>query len=269
MISRVGYLFLVHGMALAALVNWDTQLFLVSILWWQITGAIGVSVGLHRQFTHRSFESHPSILIFHLIMAHLAGQAGPLTWVSVHRAHHKYSDTELDPHSPLRGFWHAHWGWLLNLEFREKIPELKLPLRDLESNKAFQFFEKYHWYGIALQALILFAIGGMPWLLWLWAFRLCLLLNSAWAVNSVGHIWGTRNHNTGDLSRNNLFLAILTAGEGYHNNHHSKPHAPIMAHRKGEFDLGGLYIKLLVKLGLAKSKWLEEAPADYEKAVHT
>lgn len=240
-----------------ALINWDLKLCLAALVWWQVTGAIGVSVGLHRQFAHRSFESHPAILVFHLLAAHLAGQAGPLTWVRVHRAHHKYSDGELDPHSPLRGFWHAHWGWLLNLEFREKIPDLKLSLKDLESNKWIQFFEKYHWYGMALQFAGLYFLGGWSWVFWLWGFRLFLVLNSAWAVNSVGHTWGYRNHETDDLSKNSLLLALLTAGEGYHNNHHFRPYSPVMAHQKGEFDLGGWYVKLLVQMGLAKSKWLE------------
>jgi fatty-acid desaturase len=268
-ILRLSFLILIHVLAALALFSWDLKLFAASVIWWQVTGAIGVSVCLHRQLTHRSFDSHPSVLVFHLILAQLAGQAGPLTWASVHRAHHKYSDTPLDPHSPLLGFWHAHWGWLFNRKLRESIPELKLPLRDLEQNKWIRFFEKFHWHGIALQFIVLFLLGGWPWVLWLWGFRLFIILNSSWAVNSIGHVWGYRNHETGDLSKNNLFLAILTAGEGYHNNHHSRPHSPIMAHRKGEFDPGGWYVKLLVRLGLAKSKWLEgPIESTSEKAIH-
>ena len=244
-------------LAFLALANWDTNLFFVSILWWQLTGAIGISVGLHRQLTHRSFDTNPSVLFFHLVMAQLAGQAGPITWATVHRAHHKHSDSEFDPHSPLLGFWHAHLGWILNDQLRERIPDLKNPAADLAKNSMIQFFEKYHWFGILLQGLVLYAMGGWSWVLWLWGFRLALVLNSAWAVNSICHMWGSRNYETSDLSKNNLVLALLTAGEGYHNNHHSRPHYPIMAHQLWEFDLGGLYIKMLIRLGLAKSKWLE------------
>lgn len=246
-------LFLHVGSVYAFIFYFTWSNFLLAILAWQLLSTIGISVCYHRQITHRAFHTGRILKIFHLFCALLSGQAGPIVWSHVHRIHHKYSDLEQDPHSPNHGFWAGHLGWIFNQESRSTTADFKEIPKDLVLDKDIQFFQKIHYPALILIFIVLYFIGGLSLMLWQGCFRIALTLHSAWIINSSGHLWGYRNYDTKDNSRNSKLLALLTAGEGFHNNHHAKQSSPNMGHKSDEFDLGYLYIKLLVLIGAAKT----------------
>lgn len=245
-------LFLHVGSLLAFVFYFSWVNFLLAILAWQVLSTIGISVCYHRQITHRSFSTNRVVKIFHLFCAMLSGQAGPVVWAHVHRIHHKYSDLDNDPHSPKEGFWSGHLGWIFNQEKRKDIEDFQNIPKDLLLDKDIQFFQKIHYPALIVLFVVLYQIGGASLMFWQGCFRITLTLHSAWIINSASHLWGYRNYETKDNSRNSKLLALFTAGEGFHNNHHARQSSPNLAHRKGEFDLGYLYIKILSKIGLAK-----------------
>lgn len=247
------FLGLIHiGSIIAFTHYFQWNYFFLSIILWQFLGTIGISVCYHRGITHRSYKSNNVIKIFHLCVALLAGQAGPITWATVHRIHHKYSDTEKDIHSPIAGFWQAHLGWIFQREKRKTMPEFKNPDKDLASDPTLRIFEKAFYPGLLLSLFLLYYLGGLAVFLWFGCFRLCLTLHSSWAVNSFGHILGYRNFETKDNSKNSKLLALISGGEGFHNNHHKRPNSPKMSYHPGEFDLGYLYLKVLHYLKLVE-----------------
>lgn len=137
------FLLFIHIGAVLAFTNYfSLNLMLIAILLWQLFGTIGISVCYHRELTHRAFKSHPIIRVIHLTLASLAGQAGPILWCTVHRTHHKYSDTEKDIHSPLEGFWKPHLGWLFQQDKRKKMEEFINPPKDLFNDPTLVLFQK-------------------------------------------------------------------------------------------------------------------------------
>lgn len=222
----------------------------VTIVAWQVFALIGVSVCLHREIAHRAFASALPLKLFHLTCAVIAGQAGPIAWATVHRTHHKYSDTDWDIHSPQEGFWAAHLGWLFQQQKRRSMTEFQQPPKDLARDRLLRFFQTIHFPAQFLIFGFLYAWGSWPAVCWLGCFRIALTLHSAWSINSFGHLYGYRNYDTPDRSRNSRLLAMLTGGEGFHNNHHQCPGAAKLSHGAGEIDLGFLYIRLMRSLGL-------------------
>jgi len=179
----------------------------------------------------------------------LAGQAGPILWAHVHRIHHKYSDKDNDPHSPKNGLIRAHFGWIFEQNQRSKNSDFKVVPKDLADDKILCFFQRLHFPALIIVFFLLYYFGGIEWFLWLGCFRVTLTLHSAWVINSLGHFWGYQNYETKDHSKNNKIIALLTAGEGFHNNHHFMPNSINMGHKKGEIDIAYYYILLLKKLG--------------------
>ncbi|KAI7743864.1 hypothetical protein M8C21_030313, partial [Ambrosia artemisiifolia] len=192
-----------------------------------ITG-IGVTLGYHRLLTHRSFKLPKWLEYFFTYCGCHAGQRDPIFWVSVHKNHHKYTDAERDPHSPHEGFWFSHIGWFHYNEYLalkcgepgigeySNVPELK-------AQWFYRFLhDTYVWHTIALGAL-LYMLGGFPYLAWGMGVRTVLVNHVTFVVGSVCHLWGDRPWNTPDTSTNNGFMAMLTFGEGWHNNHHAFP----------------------------------------------
>ncbi|MBW8887702.1 MAG: acyl-CoA desaturase [Fibrobacteres bacterium] len=240
-----------HAGAFAAFFHFEAGFFLAALLLWQATGILGVSVGYHRLLNHRSFECPRPIKWVLLFLAGLAGQLGPIRWVRVHRFHHAHSDTDLDPHTPRRGFWFAHLAWLFQAGRRGNEPALQEPPADLLADPDCRFFERAYpflFYGS------LAAIGwGWGWagFLWLGTFRLAVTLHSILSINSVGHVFGRRDFDLPDDSRNLRLWAAFTGGEALHNNHHAHPRSARFACRPWEPDAGWLAIRSLAALGLA------------------
>lgn len=257
MLSKLSILFMIlflggiHLGAVVALIYFfDIYFLFITILLWQFFALIGISVCFHREITHRSFKSVYPIRLFHLTCALIAGQAGPIMWAQVHRIHHKYSDKEGDPHSPINGLWKAHFGWIFEQGKRKSLKDFQVIPKDLAEDRTLKFFQVIHFPFFISLFVLLFILGGWKWMLWFGCVRVALTLNSSWMINSLGHYWGYQNYEGIDLSRNNKLIAFFTGGEGFHNNHHKRPRSSNLAHFKGEFDLGFQYIRLLRKLNL-------------------
>lgn len=246
----LGLLHLGAGAAFAVYFSWEYLL--ISLLLWQIFAMLGISVCYHREITHRQYQSVILVRVFHLFCAAIAGQAGPIMWAKVHRIHHRYADTERDPHSPRYGLFRSHLGWLFEQKKRKENSDFQKTFVDIENDPLLLFFQRIHFPFFFTMLTALYCVGGLPWLLWFGCFRITLTLHSAWVINSLGHKWGYKNYLNRDDSRNNKILAFFTAGEGFHNNHHQSPNRANMAHKTGEFDLGFVYILLLYKMGLIR-----------------
>ena len=247
-------LLLFHLGAIAALFvfNWHAASAAI-FLYWMATG-LGISMGYHRLLTHRSYKVPLALEYFFAVCGALTLEGGPIFWVGTHRIHHQSSDRPGDPHSPRDDAWWAHIGWLLFGDAQHNNT-LLMPkyAPDLGKNRFYVWLNDYHWVPIVLLAGLLFAIGGLPMLLWGICVRVVVGLHATWLVNSVTHMWGSRRFATRDDSRNNWWVALITSGEGWHNNHHAHPTSARHGLAWYEFDLSWLQIRLLKLLGLAKS----------------
>ena len=220
------------------------------ILYW-VTACLGVTLGYHRLLAHKSFQLPKWLARFFATCGALSAEYGPITWVGLHRQHHKHSDKALDPHNSKRGLWWSHIGWMF---FR--VPGEKRVRRyagDLRKDSYYVWLDK--WF-IVLQILLgflLYSLGGWAFVLWGIPLRLVLVYHVTWLVNSANHKWGRRDYVTEDNSTNNKWVAALTFGEGWHNNHHAFPSSAKQGLLPGQIDVTWYHIVLLEKLGLAKN----------------
>lgn len=232
----------------------------------------GITIGYHRLLTHRSFKCPKWVEHLFAILGICSMEDTPARWVSVHRMHHVHSDQIPDPHSPRVTFWWSHMGWLMYLNRQtysvaglEKFA--KDLLRDpfymrLETNPFRQFayifgqipvffglgFGLSYLYSDQLSAALQLGLSMVQWGV---IMRVIAVWHITWSVNSLSHMFGYTNYATGEDSRNNWFVALLTVGEGWHNNHHEDPSAASVQHRWWELDISYWEIKLLQRLGLA------------------
>jgi stearoyl-CoA desaturase (delta-9 desaturase) len=189
-----------------------------------LTGGIGICMTYHRLLTHRSFALRPRWLEYVLtILGTCASEGGAIGWVADHRRHHANSDDENDTHTPLQGFIWAHMAWWMFLQpGTEHSPEYYQKWApDLNRDPVHRFLDRYHVVFPILMFVGLYALGGMSWLVWGGFVRTVFVLHSTWLVNSATHVWGYRTHATRDYSTNLWWVALLTYGEGWHNNHHA------------------------------------------------
>jgi fatty-acid desaturase len=225
-----------------------------------LTGGIGISLGFHRILTHRSLRC-PRWLEYGLaICGTLALQGGPIEWVATHRAHHAHTDREGDPHDVHRGLPLAHVAWLyLKNDARPTPTEQRRLAPDLVRQPFYRFLDRtYLLWQVALAAG-LFAVGGWPWVVWGIFVRLVVTYHITWLVNSAAHHTGYRSYRTGDESRNNWWVALLTWGEGWHNNHHAFPFSARHGLRWFELDTTWFAIRILKVLKLARDVRLPTA----------
>jgi len=247
-------LFLIHIGALAAFFffTWKALIATV-ILYWVATG-LGISMGYHRLHTHRSYKVPRWMEYFFAVCGTLTLEGGPIFWTAIHRIHHQRSDLPGDPHSPREGAWWAHVGWILVGETKHNNTMLLGKYApDLAKDPFYVWLNNYHWVSNVALAVLLYAVGGLPFLLWAGFFRIVFGLHATWLVNSATHMWGGRRFATRDDSRNNWWVALISFGEGWHNNHHAHPTSARHGLAWYEFDPSWLQIKLLKALGLAKS----------------
>lgn len=228
--------------------------------------ALGVTVGYHRYFTHRSFKTFKPIEVLLAFLGSMAVEGSLLDWVADHRRHHQHSDGEGDPHSPrmhgsgvwgtLRGLWHAHMGWL----FGEPPTGRDRYTADLHKCRSIRWMSRLFplWVlvGLAVPALL----GGLLTMSWsgvllgfIWGglVRVFLVHHVTWSVNSICHLWGTRPFKNRDESRNNVIFGVLAMGEGWHNNHHAFPTSARHGLRWWEVDASYMVIWAMSKVGLA------------------
>lgn len=232
-----------------------------------IVSILGVTVGFHRHFTHRSFVAKPALRIFLAFAGSIAVQGPVIRWVADHRRHHQFADKLGDPHSPhehpregigdlLAGLWWAHVGWMFN---SRKTVEHRYA-KDLLKDPLAVFFSRNYFLWILVSLLLPAVLGFLLTLDWRVALssmliaglvRIFLVHHVVWAVNSIGHTFGKRPYRTGDESTNISLLAIPTLGDSYHNNHHAFPSSAQHGVDSGQLDLGWRFIRLMLWLGLA------------------
>ena len=247
---------LIHVGAVAAFFVFQWQALVVAALLYWMTIGWGIGMGYHRLLTHRSYEVPKPIEYLLAICGTLTLQGGPIAWVGTHRIHHQHSDKDADPHSPHEGGWWAHVGWIIAGEGNYNNTKQRRMLRhapDLAKNRFYVLLDKYHYIPLIVLGLILLAAGGLPMMLWGLCVRVVVGLHTTWLVNSAAHMWGRRRFNTPDDSRNNWWVALLTFGEGWHNNHHAHPTSARHGLRWYEIDLTWIQIWFLQFLGLVKS----------------
>jgi stearoyl-CoA desaturase (delta-9 desaturase) len=228
-------------------------LILALALWW-LTGAFGIALCFHRALTHRSLVFWKPLEYFAAVCGTLALQGDPIEWVATHRLHHAHSDEENDPHDAHRGMWWTHIDWLyMPNKNRPSDQEQRRQALDLWSQPFYRFLHHRSFMLQIVLAAILFALGGMSWLVWGVFVRLVFVYHMTWFVNSAAHKFGYRTYRTGDLSTNCWWVALLTWGEGWHNNHHAFPFSARHGLRWFEFDLTWIQIKLLRAMHLARN----------------
>lgn len=208
---------------------------------------LGVAVGFHRMLTHRSFQVHPVVKAILLILGSMAVEGPALEWAATHIKHHAQSDREGDPHSPVEGLFHAHIGWL----FKGSLADPNQYCRHLLKDGLVVFVSRTFFLWVALSLVIPLLIGGWTGLLWGGLVRIFLVNHVVWSVNSLCHTYGKREFQTNDRSHNMWLLAVLSLGEGWHNNHHAFPRSAFCGLHWWQFDPCGYVIWLLGCLGLA------------------
>jgi stearoyl-CoA desaturase (delta-9 desaturase) len=267
----LGWMILMHAGALAApfFFTWQALGVAVGLHW--LTASLGICLTYHRYLSHRSLKIRQPVEFFMVLCGVLSGEGGPLMWSAVHRLHHKRSDQEGDPHSPLDGPWWSHITWL----FLRRTPEATALLYErfipeLCKRPMLRYFDRTFNYWILASGAALFLVGGWPMLLWGLCVRMVVAYHSTWFVNSATHLWGYRNYATRDESRNLWWVAILSYGEGWHNNHHAHPSSARAGHRWWEIDMTFWVIRALRACGMAyhvKDRIPQEATKPAPSAV--
>ena len=241
-----------HAGAVAALFHFAWKPFWLAIFLWWISGSLGIGLGYHRLLTHRGYRC-PRWLEYGLaICGTLALEGGPIFWVGVHRIHHQVTDRPGDPHSPRDGKWWSHMGWvLMGRSLHQDSKELLPYVPDLRKDRFYLLLSQWHWVPAAVVGVLLFVFGGWKYLLWAGFLRTVAGLHFTWMVNSATHLWGSQRFATGDDSRNNFLVALLSFGEGWHNNHHAHPNSARHGLKWWEIDFNWYGIQILRRLGLA------------------
>ena len=263
-----------HLLALFALVPWlfswtGVALALCGLYFF---GTLGINLCYHRLLTHKGLVLPKWLEHAFAVIGVCCLQDTPARWVAVHRLHHQHSDDQEDPHSPLVSFFWSHFGWLLvtNQEL-QRLSMYERYSRDILRDRFYLNLERHgmwvwvnvaHWLafylagfgaGWALYGTVMDGVQfGFSLLVWGVVVRTVLVWHITWSVNSVTHMWGYRNYETDERSRNNIVVGILSNGEGWHNNHHADPRSAAHGHRWWEFDVTYLTIQILALLGLAR-----------------
>ena len=232
--------------------------------------AIGITVGFHRLLTHRAFQTRPWLRYTLAVLGSMALQGPVIDWVADHRKHHTFTDEEGDPHSPhaghgaglrgmVAGLWHAHVGWLFETHGQASSKRFARDLvEDPTMRRINKSFPLIALGSLALPFLLGFALsggslvaGGLSALLWAGLVRIFLVHHITWSINSICHFFGRRRFDTDDESTNVFWLALPSLGEAWHHNHHAFPRSAYHGLRWWEFDLSGLFISGLARVGLA------------------
>ena len=260
-----------HLAAVAALFTFSWQNLAAAVLFWWIANSVGIGIGYHRLLTHRGFKTPKWFEYILTFCGTLALQSGAINWVTTHRIHHAFTDTDKDPHSPKGGLYWSHIGWIFQGEGQNQSEaSMTRYTPDMMRDPVQRFMNKYYWVSSVLLAAALYPIGGFSMIFWAIGLRLVFGWQTTWLVNSATHTWGTRRFESNDTSTNNGLVAMLTFGEGWHNNHHTYPRSAKHGLTWKEIDFNWMQIWTLEKLGLATDVYafsLEDAPEIAQKPL--
>jgi stearoyl-CoA desaturase (delta-9 desaturase) len=224
-----------------------------SHVWWLAASyavrMFGITAGYHRYFSHRSYKLGRAAQAAMAVLAQTSGQKSVLWWAAHHREHHRRADTPGDVHSPREGFWWAHVGWILSSRHDDYDSRR---VADFARFPELRWLDRYHVVPTAAFGAGIWLVAGFPAFVWGYLLATVLLYHATFAINSVAHVWGTRPFPTPDDSRNNFLLALLTFGEGWHNNHHYCRSSCRQGVRWWEIDLTFLGLRALAALGIAR-----------------
>ena len=249
-----------HLGAIAAFFSFHWSSLALCLAMWILSQNVGIAVSYHRQLTHRGFTTPKWLEHGMALCGALALQGSPTYWVAVHRMHHQFTDRPGDPHSPRDGKWWSHMGWIIRGALHNETSMIARYAPDLKRDRFYQCLAAWHWVPITFNGIALLGCGavvggwelGISWVLWGVLLRVAIGFHVTWLVNSATHLWGTRRFNTQDDSTNNWWVALLTGGEGWHNNHHAHPVSAAHGMASWELDFNYWLIRLLALLGLAK-----------------
>ncbi|MBI4115021.1 MAG: fatty acid desaturase [Candidatus Omnitrophica bacterium] len=257
----IGWILLMHLGALAAPFTFTWPAFFLFLFLSWVTGGIGICLCYHRLLTHASFRVPKPLEYFLTFLGVLASEGGPINWVARHRIHHAYPDTERDPHSPRQGFWWSHMFWLFKHKPILDNYELYSPYaKDLARDPVHRFLNNTHGLYQIFLGVILYLWGGFPFLVWGLFLRTVFVYHITWFVNSATHKWGYKSYAVNDDSSNLWWVALLSFGEGWHNNHHAFQRSARHGLKFWEFDQTYLTIKFLELLKLARHVHLPKLP---------
>lgn len=233
--------------------SWTNLVMMVSLH--VFFGGMGVCLGYHRLLTHRGFKTPKWFEYVLATLGVLNLQGSPAHWVAQHRIHHLYSDDYGDPHDANRGFWWSHMGWMFwkhSPEFGQQMIAKFAP--DMQRSAYYRWLDKWHWTLPAATLFIFWAIGGWAWAVWGCLLRVLFSFHCTWLINSACHYFGYKNfEDCADRSKNCWWGAILSFGEGWHNNHHANASSARHGLRWWEIDFTWMQIRVLKKLGLARN----------------
>ena len=248
------FMVIFHVGAVAALFMFSWEALLVSLFLWWVSGSLGIGMGFHRLLTHRGYKTPKAVEYFLTACGTLALEGGAINWVATHRIHHAYTEVPgLDPHTPRDGRWWAHMGWILRGTAQQHDDEVLWRYApDLMRDRVHVWLNRLYYVPLVLVGAALLAWGGWAMLMWGIFLRVTVGLHATWLVNSATHLWGSRRFATTDDSTNNFLVALLTFGEGWHNNHHAHPRAARHGVKWYELDLNWMGIRALQLVGLAR-----------------
>ncbi|KAI5337370.1 hypothetical protein L3X38_016641 [Prunus dulcis] len=249
--ATAGVVLAMHLLSLFAPFQFNWGAFWVAVALYVVTGLFGITLSYHRNLSHKSFKLPKWLEYLFAYCAVQALQGSPIDWVSTHRYHHQFCDSERDPHSPIEGFWCSHISWLFDTNSVAERCGGSNNAGDLEKQPFYQLIQKtYIAHPIAL-GVLLYAMGGFPFLVWGMGVRIIWVYHITWLVNSACHVWGKQAWNTCDLSRNNWWVALLAFGEGWHNNHHAFEYSARHGLNWWQLDMTWYVVKFLQAIGLA------------------
>lgn len=250
----------IHLAALAAPFCFTWSGLAICLALYYISGSLGVCLGYHRLLTHGSFSTWRPVKVFFAFLGGISGEGSAIDWVANHRKHHAFSDQDGDPHTPREGGWWAHMMWLFRKHTAAELAaHVSRWAPDLARDPAILALHKTFILWHVLAGAVLLSLGwslygpatGVSWLVWGLAVRMVIVFHVTWLVNSASHMWGYRNYETTDDSRNLWWVGLLAFGEGWHNNHHAFQRMAKHGHKWWEVDVTYWAILAMERLGLA------------------
>jgi stearoyl-CoA desaturase (delta-9 desaturase) len=241
----------IHLMAIPAIFSFSLGNLATLLISNWIVGSLGVGLGYHRLLTHRSFTAPKWLEYFLTMLGTMSMQDSPDKWVATHRLHHRFTETEDDPHSTSVSLLWAQTGWIVWGKAQDHNEEtLQRYVPDLKNDRIHELIARFWYVPVLLTAVGSFAIGGWSMVVWCVFARIVVGWHTTWFVNSLSHSYGKRAFDTDDDSTNNWFVALITFGEGWHNNHHAHPTSARHGLKWYQFDMNWLTLRFIERLGI-------------------